>query len=73
VAHCIQSGDLAALQDFQHWSDTGPDMARLAHPSHEHFLPLLYAAGAAHADEPVAFFNTNFQLASIGMRSVVWG
>ena len=73
VAHCIQSGDLAALQDFQHWSDTGPDMARLAHPSHEHFLPLLYAAGAVHAGESVAFFNTNFQFASIGMRSVVWG
>ncbi len=68
VAKQIESGDLAALQDFQKL----PTCA-LAHPSTEHFLPLLYAAGAVHADEPAQFFNASFQAASISMRSVIWG
>jgi 4,5-DOPA dioxygenase extradiol len=45
----------------------------MAHPSDEHFLPLLYTAGAADPDEPVRFFNDNFQMSSISMRSMVWG
>jgi 4,5-DOPA dioxygenase extradiol len=65
----LEKGDLAALSDFQHW---GP-IAKLAHPSHEHYLPLLYAAGAVDAKEVPRFFNTSFQAASISMRSVVWG
>lgn len=44
----------------------------MAHPSAEHFLPLLYAAGAASAEEKVNYFNTGFQLGSIAMRSVLW-
>jgi len=36
-------------------------------------LPLLYAAGAVDSGEPMKFFNTNFQLASISMRSMIWG
>lgn len=68
TARQIEAGDLSALQDFQQ-SPSSP----MAHPSTEHFLPLLYAAGAVQADEPVRFFNTSFQAASISMRSVVWG
>jgi len=33
---------------------------------------LLYAAGAADAQDEVTFFNTTFQAAAISMRSVVW-
>ena len=65
----IQSGNLAALQDFQKLGE----VAKLAHPSHEHYLPLLYAAGAVHDGEPVRTFNASFQAASISMRSAVWG
>jgi 4,5-DOPA dioxygenase extradiol len=65
----MQSGNLAALQDFQKLGE----VAKLAHPSHEHYLPLLYAAGAVHDGEPVRSFNTSFQAASISMRSAVWG
>ncbi|RMX07897.1 4,5-DOPA dioxygenase extradiol [Corticibacter populi] len=49
------------------------ELMRLAHPSHEHYLPLLYAAGAAHADETPRFFNQGFQAASISMQSIIWG
>ena len=65
----IQTGDLASLQDFQKLGE----VAKLAHPTHEHYLPLLYAAGAVHDGESVRSFNASFQAASISMRSAVWG
>lgn len=68
VTQLIQAGQLPELADFAHWGD----MARLAHPTHEHYLPLLYAAGAAWPGEPPEFFNTGFQAASLSMRSVLW-
>ncbi|QKO21574.1 4,5-DOPA dioxygenase extradiol [Rhodoferax sp. BAB1] len=60
------------LDDLQHFLQQG-ELARLAHPTHEHLLPLLYAAGAADPGETVRFFNDSFQGASISMRSVIWG
>lgn len=68
TADQISHHNLTALMAFE---AQGPD-ARLAHPSTEHFLPLLYALGAANSDDSVSFFNTGFQLGSIAMRSVVW-
>jgi 4,5-DOPA dioxygenase extradiol len=66
----VKNGRLDALAQFQQW---GPE-ARMAHPTHEHYLPLLYAAGAVHADQEMPrFFNTGFQSASISMRSMLWG
>lgn len=65
----IERGDQAALARFREMGAT----AQLAHPTWDHYLPLLHAAGATSPDEPVRFFNTGFQAASISMRSVVWG
>lgn len=65
----MQQGNLAALQNFQKLGQ----VAKMAHPTHEHYLPLLYAAGAVDAKEPMRFFNTNFQGGSISMRSAIWG
>jgi 4,5-DOPA dioxygenase extradiol len=45
---------------------------RKAHPSPDHYLPLLYAAGAA-SEDPVSFPITGFDLGSLSMRSVVFG
>ena len=69
VGGYLQQGNLDALQNFQKLGS----IAKMAHPSHEHYLPLLYAAGAVQAGEPMRFFNTSFQGGSISMRSVVWG
>ena len=69
VQELVKAGGLDALVAFQQW---GP-MAPLAHPTHEHYLPLLYAAGAALPTEMPRFFNTGFQSASISMRSMLWG
>ncbi len=71
VEENVQSGNLAALQDFQ---TLGP-LAQLAHPTFEHYLPILYAAGAASvtaSPDRVRCFNTDFQGASISMRSMIW-
>ena len=65
----LQQGNLEALQNFQKLGA----LAKMAHPTHEHFLPLLYAAGAVESREPMRFFNTNFQGGSISMRSMIWG
>ncbi|MDB5860645.1 MAG: dioxygenase extradiol [Ramlibacter sp.] len=45
----------------------------MAHPTYDHYLPLLMAAGAAEPGEKVRFFNDRYQSASMAMRSVVWG
>ncbi len=65
----IKKGQLDRLQAFQAMGA----VAQQSHPTHEHYLPLLYAAGAARPDEMPRFFNTGFQSASISMRSVIWG
>ena len=65
----VQQGNLNALPNFLKLGQ----LAKMAHPTHEHFLPLLYAAGAVDSNEPMRFFNTNFQGGSISMRSMVWG
>jgi 4,5-DOPA dioxygenase extradiol len=69
VADWMAQGHLDALSEFQRLGA----VARMAHPSHEHFLPLLYAAAAAHAGESCRFLTPNYQGASVAMRSVVWG
>ena len=65
----LQQGNLGALQNFLKLGQ----VAKMAHPSHEHYLPLLYAAGAVDGKESMRFFNTSFQGGSISMRSVMWG
>jgi 4,5-DOPA dioxygenase extradiol len=65
----VDSGNLDKLQDFQKLGA----VAQQAHPSYDHYLPILYAAGAVKAGEPVRTFNANYQAASIAMRSFIWG
>lgn len=43
---------------------------RMAHPTPEHFLPLLYAVGASDADDRVDFPIEGFDMGSLSMRSV---
>ncbi len=68
TAERIETGDLQGLCDFLSLGA----VAHNAHPTYEHYLPLLYAAGAVHEGEKPQFFNTEIQAASIAMRSVLW-
>lgn len=69
VAGQLEKGDLKGLIDFQKLGN----VAQMAHPTYDHYLPLLYAAGAVDAKEPFQMFNANFQGQAISMRSMLWG
>ena len=64
---------------LQHDIDTllslWPDSAdgQLANPTPEHWLPLLYAAGAADESDRVSFPTEGFDLGSLSMRNVIFG
>ncbi len=64
----IQGGNLEALADYP---ASGPD-ARLAVPTPEHYLPLLYAVALQQPGETAELFNDRVQ-GSISMTSVLIG
>lgn len=67
---CLEQGDHDALMDFERWS---PGF-ETAHPTPEHFLPILVAAGAASADAlPVTFPVEGFEYGSLSRRCVQFG
>jgi len=49
------------------------DDGRTAHPTRDHYLPLLYVAGASGAGDTVRFQITGFDLSSLSMRAIVFG
>lgn len=52
-----------------------PDSAdgKLAHPTPDHWLPLIYAAGAVNANDRVSFPTEGFDLGSLSMRNIIFG
>jgi 4,5-DOPA dioxygenase extradiol len=62
----IQEGNHQAVVDFQGLGA----VARQAHPSYDHFLPLLYCLGLKTANDEVHVFNDNFQWPAVSMRSI---
>ncbi len=67
-AEKIVARDFDALCNFGGYSPA----ARLAVPSPEHFLPLLYALGASSSADQLEFPVTGIDVASISMRCCVW-
>jgi 4,5-DOPA dioxygenase extradiol len=49
------------------------DTGRMAHPSPDHYYPLLYVAGAAGASDSIRFPVEGFDLGSLSMRSAIYG
>jgi 4,5-DOPA dioxygenase extradiol len=49
------------------------EAGRLAHPTPDHYLPLLYAAGASGPADRVRFPVEGFDLSSLSMRAVLAG
>ena len=47
------------------------ELTKLAHPTHEHFLPMMYALGLKDPTEEIEYFNDEFVMSSISMRSFV--
>ncbi|ACL64341.1 Extradiol ring-cleavage dioxygenase class III protein subunit B [Anaeromyxobacter dehalogenans 2CP-1] len=67
AAAALERGDARWLVEA-----LGTPDGRRAHPTPEHYLPLLYAAGAAGAD-PVRFPITGFDMGSLSMRAALFG
>lgn len=67
VADHISDGNFRALTAFD---KLGP-AAKLAHPTLEHYLPLLYTLGVAAKHERASFFAQGFEGGSFSMRSVL--
>jgi len=68
LAGRLEAGEDAAVVGFQ---DLGR-LAELAHPTIDHFLPLLYVLGARSPEDRLEFFATGFDLGSVSMRSVLF-
>lgn len=68
IAQWIEANDDQHLIKFQ---DSGA-IATMAHPTYDHYLPLLYTLGIKNEKDQISFFNTGFQLGSVSMRSVIW-
>jgi 4,5-DOPA dioxygenase extradiol len=69
VRQALAARDHRALVDFDR---LGED-ARLAVPTAEHYLPLLYIAGLQDEDEPMSFAVDGYDLGSISMLTAVAG
>lgn len=67
AARALRQGD----QDFLTTAPTTEE-GQLCHPSPDHYIPILYAAGAAEAGEPVSFPVEGFDL-GLSMRCVRFG
>lgn len=68
VRQRITEGDSRAVADFE---SLDPD-ARLAVPTPEHYLPLLYPLALREPSEPIAFFNTQV-MGALSMTSLIVG
>ncbi len=68
TARSLERMDLGALTDAL----ATPD-GRMSHPTPDHYLPLLYAAGAAGQGERAVFPIEGFDMGSLSMRAVLIG
>ncbi|TAL29791.1 MAG: 4,5-DOPA dioxygenase extradiol [Spirochaetes bacterium] len=64
IAALLDAGDIEGLADFTRAGNPG----RLAAPTTEHFLPLLYAAALREPGENLTYVHTGIQHGSISMR-----
>lgn len=54
------------------YTKLGP-LAKLAHPTNDHYLPLIYILGLRDQADKLGFFNEGFELGSLSMRSLIFG
>ncbi len=64
----IDKGDHASIMNYQKILGK---TATMAHPSYDHLLPLFYILGLQQKNEKVSYFNEQFDMASISMKSMI--
>jgi len=68
VKESIENKDHKALVNFKEKSK----LATIAHPTIDHYLPLLYTLAIRDEKDQLTFFNDSFDLGSISMRSLIF-
>ena len=68
VKKSIEDNNPTPLKEFEKLGQLG----QMAHPSPDHYYPLLYVLGLRRADDKLSFFNDSFDMGSISMRSVLF-
>ena len=68
IGRWLEQGNVHAIVEFQELGN----LAAMAQPTHDHYLPLLYVVGARHERDSLEFFNTAIDLSSVSMRSVLY-
>ena len=67
VKHSLETRDDDALINYARQKS-----ASLAHPTNDHYLPLLYVIGASETEKP-QFLNEGVFAGSVGMRCAIFG
>jgi 4,5-DOPA dioxygenase extradiol len=70
VKNAVDAHDAETLASPQKW---GEGLLAAAHPSIEHYLPLLYCAGSTDDKDDVSYPYEGFDFGSISMRAVLFG
>jgi 4,5-DOPA dioxygenase extradiol len=70
VKGAVEAHDAEALAAPQKW---GEALLATAHPSLEHYLPLLYCMGSSNTDDEVSYPYEGFDFGSISMRMILFG
>ncbi len=65
----ILSGNHQEIIQYEKWGS----IAKLAHPSNDHYIPLLYSAGLADKNDTVEFIFEGFHHGSLSMRCIKFG
>lgn len=70
VKAAVDAGDATSLAEPQKWGET---LLATAHPTVEHYLPLLYCMGSVDGDDAVSYPYEGFDFGSISMRAILFG
>jgi 4,5-DOPA dioxygenase extradiol len=70
VKAAVDAHDASALAAPQKWGET---LLTTAHPTVEHYLPLLYCMGSTDEQDEVSYPYEGFDFGSISMRTIIFG
>ena len=69
IKSLIDKEDYSSIVKFQEFGS----ITRLAHPTYDHFLPLLYILALKKENDSAIYFNETFDFGSLSMRSLILG
>jgi 4,5-DOPA dioxygenase extradiol len=70
VKDAVRAHDAVSLAEPQKWGDA---LLATAHPTAEHYLPLLYCMGSTDEGDRVSYPYEGFDFGSISMRAILFG